>query len=72
LPPMKPHPHPNEPGQWSLVETRGGASLWKRDRLDPLPVTMFYVLSPPAQTELFYDEMRARDRFEAQVQRVGA
>lgn len=69
---MKPHPHPNEPGQWTLLESRGGCSLWKRERLDPLPVTMFYVLNPPAQAELFYDEARARLRFEAQAERVDA
>ena len=69
---MKPHPHPNEPGQWTLLETRGGATLWKRDRLDPLPVTMFYVLNPPAQAELFYDETRARDRFTVQAERAAA
>lgn len=69
---MKPHPHPNEPGQWTLLESRNGATLWKRDRLDPLPVTMFYVLRPPGQTELFYDEQRARDRFAAQMQTATA
>lgn len=69
---MKPPPHPNEPGHWTLLESRGGAGLWKRDRLDPLPVTMFYVLTPPAQAELYYDERRARDRFEVQARRVEA
>lgn len=69
---MKPPPHPNEPGQWTLLETRPGAALWKRDRLDPLPVTMFYILNPPAQAELFYDEARARERFTAQAERAAA
>lgn len=58
--------HPNEPGRWTLLETVDGASLWRRERMDPFPVTMFYVVSPPAQSELFYEEGRARARFARQ------
>ena len=57
--------HPNEPGRWTLLESLAGRSLWRRDRADPMPVAMFYLLNPPAQAELIYDEARARDRFAA-------
>lgn len=30
-----------------------------------MPLAMFYLLNPPAQAELIYDEARARDRFMA-------
>ncbi len=60
---MRANGHPNEPGRWTLLESREGLSLWRRDRADPMPVTMFYLLNPPTQAELIYDEARARDRF---------
>lgn len=57
--------HPNEPGRWTRLEAAGGATLWRRDRSDPFPVTMFYVVAPPRQTEVLYDEPRARAQFDA-------
>lgn len=57
--------HPNEPGRWTLLERRAAASLWRRERSDPAPVTMFYVLRPPRQAQILYDETRARELFES-------
>lgn len=56
--------HPNEPGKWTRLETVTGAALWRRDRSDPFPVVQFYLLAPPRQTEVLYDEAVARSRFE--------
>lgn len=55
--------HPNEPGKWTRLEAVGSAALWRRDRSDPFPVTQFYLLAPPRQTEVLYDEARARAQF---------
>ena len=62
---MSPLDHPNEPGKWIRLASAGGATLWRRDRSDPFPVTMFYVLAPPRQTEVFYDETKAQAQFDA-------
>ena len=56
--------HPNDPGKWTRLDTATGAALWRRDRSDPFPVVQFYLLAPPRQTEVFYDEVVARSRFE--------
>ena len=55
--------HPNEPGKWTLLESTEIAALWRRDRSDPFPVSLFYLLAPPHQAEVFYDETLARARF---------
>jgi len=57
--------HPNETGKWTRLETLGGAALWKRERSDPFPVVQFYLLAPPRQTEVLYDEARARAQLAA-------
>ncbi|AQR62063.1 hypothetical protein BZG35_10720 [Brevundimonas sp. LM2] len=57
--------HPNEPGKWSRLDAADGLALWRRDRSDPFPVTQFYLLAPPRQTEVLYDETQARARFAA-------
>lgn len=59
----KPHPHPNDPGRWNVLEQSDRATLWRRDRSDPFPLTMFYVVSPPLQPELIYVEQDALRRF---------
>lgn len=58
----KPINHPNEPGKWTLIERRRAVALWRRERSDPFPVTQFYLLAPPRQTEVLYDEALARSR----------
>lgn len=57
--------HPNEPGKWTRLETVPGAALWRRERSDPFPVIQFYVLAPPRQMEVLYDETRARAQLDA-------
>lgn len=57
--------HPNESGKWTRLETAGNTVLWRRDRSDPFPVTQFYLVAPPRQTEVLYDEARARAQFSA-------
>jgi len=61
--------HPNEPGKWTRLDTTEDAALWQRDRSDPFPVTMFYVVAPPRQTEVLYDELGARARFSSVTSR---
>lgn len=55
--------HPNEPGRWTQLERSERASLWRRDRADPFPVSQFYLIAPPSQAELVYDETQARERY---------
>lgn len=55
--------HPNEPGQWTLLEDRRPAALWRREKSDPFPVTLYYVVCPPRQTEVVYVEDQARALF---------
>ncbi|HEX8470846.1 MAG TPA: hypothetical protein VF633_07030 [Brevundimonas sp.] len=55
--------HPNETGKWTLLERSGHIVLWRRERSDPFPVTQFYLIAPPRQTEVLYDETRARAQF---------
>ncbi|QTC92833.1 hypothetical protein [Brevundimonas goettingensis] len=57
--------HPNEPGKWTRLDAAEGRALWRRDRSDPFPVTQFYLLAPPRQSEVFYDEALARQQFAA-------
>ncbi len=57
--------HPNEPGKWTRLAAEGGRALWRRERADPYPVVQFYLLAPPHQTEVFYDEVSARTRYDA-------
>lgn len=57
--------HPKEPGKWTRLDAQSAGSLWRRERADPFPVTQFYLLAPPRQAEIFYDEAAARARFEA-------
>lgn len=59
---QSPH-HPNESGKWTRLEADAGVALWRRDRSDPVPVTLFYVLAPPRQAEILYDEAKARGLF---------
>jgi len=56
--------HPNEPGKWTLLEQDGSLALWRRERSDPVPVTMFYVVAPPRQSEVAYVEAQARSLFD--------
>lgn len=55
--------HPNDAGTWTRLEGREGFALWRRERLTLAPVTMYYVVAPPRQSEILYDEARARLRF---------
>jgi hypothetical protein len=55
----RPLDHPNDPGRWTLVRVVPGATLWRRDRNDPFPVTMFYLVMPPDQPRVVYDEAGA-------------
>jgi len=48
-----------EPGRAS----KEGFALWRRERQELAPVTMYYVVAPPRQSEILYDEARARARF---------
>lgn len=57
--------HPNEPGKWTLIDRRGDRVLWKRERSDPVPVTVFYVIDLPRQPLILYDEVTARNQLEA-------
>lgn len=57
--------HPNEPGKWTLLDRAETVALWRRDRSDPVPVSLFYVLAPPRQAEVLYDETKARAQFSA-------
>ena len=59
----RPIDHPNEPGKWTRLERQGEIVLWRRERSDPFPVTQFYLLAPPRQTQVLYDEALARDQF---------
>lgn len=56
--------HPNEDGTWTRLEGVGGVALWQRERTTLAPVTMYYVIAPPRQTEILYDLAKARDRYE--------
>lgn len=60
----RPLDHPNEPGKWTCLEAAEGRTLWRRDRSDPFPVTLFYLVAPPRQTELIYGEGDARARYD--------
>lgn len=55
--------HPNEPGRWTRLEAVEGVALWQRERSDPFPVVQFYLVAPPRQTEVLYDETLSRARF---------
>lgn len=57
-----PH-HPNDPGTWARLEGREGFALWRRKHQALAPVTMYYVIAPPRQSEILYDEAKARARF---------
>lgn len=57
--------HPNDPGRWTLVQAGPTAAVWKRDRDDPFPVTMYYLVSPPQQPQVVYDEASALALLEA-------
>lgn len=57
--------HPNESGDWTRLAKTNETALWQRHRDDPFPVTLFYILAPPRQAEVVYDESRARALFEA-------
>lgn len=63
--------HPNEPGRWTLLAKTSETALWRRDRDDPFPVSLFYILSPPRQAEVVYDEIQARALFEGLNSRIG-
>lgn len=55
--------HPNDTGTWARLEGRPGFALWRRERQELAPVTMYYVVAPPRQSEIFYDEAKARALF---------
>ena len=57
--------HPNEDGTWTRLEGVDRVALWQRDRTTFAPVTMYYVIAPPRQSEILYDEAKARERYEA-------
>lgn len=57
------HPHPNEPGVWTLIDHDDAGAIWRRERVDPTPLTSFCILRPPRQTEIVYSEERAREAF---------
>lgn len=56
--------HPNEDGAWIRLEGSDGLALWQRDRTTFAPVTMYYVIAPPRQSEILYDLAKARERYE--------
>ncbi len=56
--------HPNEEGVWTRLEGAEGVSLWQRERTTFAPVTMYYVIAPPRQSEILYDLEKARERYE--------
>ena len=55
--------HPNDAGAWTRLEGRERFALWRRERQELAPVTMYYVVAPPRQSEILYDEATARARF---------
>ncbi len=57
-----PH-HPNDAGTWTRLEGLERFALWRRERRSLPPVTMYYVVAPPRQNEILYDEAKARARF---------
>ncbi len=57
------HAHPNEPGVWTLLDHADAVALWRRERIDPVPVTLFYIVRPAQQDEILYSEERAREAF---------
>ncbi len=56
--------HPNEEGVWTRLEGCEGFALWQRERTTFAPVTMYYVIAPPRQSEILYDLEKARERYE--------
>ena len=56
--------HPNDAGTWARPEGRDGFALWRRERQSLEPATMYYVVAPPRQSEILYDEAKARARFD--------
>lgn len=59
----RPFDHPNEPGKWTLLERQGDIALWRRERSDPVPLTLFYVLAPPRQAQVLYEAELAKAGF---------
>ena len=59
--------HPNDDGAWTRLEGRDGFALWRRQRVTFAPVTMYYVVAPPRQNEIIYDEDKARARYDQLV-----
>lgn len=55
--------HPNDAGTWARLEGRERLALWRRERQELAPVTMYYLVAPPRQSEILYDEAKARARF---------
>ncbi|HYC96817.1 hypothetical protein [Brevundimonas sp.] len=55
--------HPNDAGTWTRLEGVEGFALWRREPRTFAPVMMYYVVAPPRQTEIMYDEAKARARF---------
>lgn len=66
-----PH-HPNDAGTWTRLEGQPGCALWRRERQTLAPVTMYYVVAPPRQSEILYDEAKARERFDELTRVPGA
>lgn len=64
--------HPNDDGSWARLEGREGFALWRRQRMTFAPITMFYVVAPPRQSEIIYDEEKARARYEQLIEQAEA
>nr|WP_314434222.1 hypothetical protein [uncultured Brevundimonas sp.] len=64
--------HPNDDGSWARLEGREGFALWRRQRVTFAPITMFYVVAPPRQSEILYDEEKARARYEQLIEQAEA
>lgn len=64
--------HPNDDGAWARLEGRDGFALWRRQRMTFAPITMFYVIAPPRQSEILYDEEKARARYDQLIEQAEA
>lgn len=59
--------HPNDAGRWTCIEAGVTAALWKREHLSFPPLVQFYVVNPPLQHEILYEEEKARRVFESRL-----
>lgn len=56
--------HPNDEGRWTRLELSERAALWKRERETFPPVIQYYLVAPPRQHEILYDEAKALAAFQ--------